>query len=360
MSLRIRALEPDLDIRPPPDMEYALPPESPDAAHKATTPRRRRRRLVVVALLIAVALLGVGALLFGTGRDCAAVAPRVASHRGFDAELDRPRGAGTLSAVSVTALLDRGVRAYDIDVFWVDDDVSSTLYVGHPASLRMLWDLPAPPLLTPIADLRAKSSGGLWSLGDLLALVRTNRARVDFVSLELKYPNDRAWRQRLGAMYAAIRDAGVADLCAIVADADAVADHASAQLEAGVRVGLHLLLRDADAPRYRDGARADANVSSTLAAGAALGVRYDALTASAALLGPGLLSEARSVPVVAWVVDDETALALAYRLRIHAVISNRPTWAMRTLERWRSDACGRGGAFGARGMLGFGARGGEG
>ena len=128
----------------------------------------------------------------------------------------------------------------------------------------------------------------------------------------------------------------------MVADNTAQAvQHQAAQRAAGVAVPLLQLHRDLDAPRGADGAP---HFNRTAAAEA--GALFGGWSVSAKLLEPGLMRAAAELrqEVAVWVVDDEAALELAWRLEVHGLVTNRPKWAQSQIESWYEEACARDGA----------------
>ena len=66
----------------------------------------------------------------------------------------------------------------------------------------------------------------------------------------------------------------------------------------------------------------------------------------AKLLEPAMMAQARRLqrPVSVWVVDDEEALELAWRLEVDGLVTNRPKWAHSQVLAWYDEACAREGA----------------
>jgi glycerophosphoryl diester phosphodiesterase len=301
-------------------------------------PRHRApiaRKLCFLALLMLVLLgLLLASMRPAAQQACLAALPRVISHRGFDVDDGAQR---TASAATVEALLQSGVHAFDLDVFWAADDARGQLFVGHPSHLRALWSLPQALVETRLYELRSRAGAPLLELGTLLELVRRRASDVAQLSLELKEPANAAWFSRLVGLYTQLAAADVADVATIVVESNAhAALHRRAQETVGTRVALHKLLRDTDAPRDAGG-RSRANLSA-LAAARALG--FDGYSVSARLLEPALVAAVQPAALSVWTVDDEPTLRTAFDLGIGAVISNRPRWALRTLAKWHRKACG--------------------
>ena len=142
---------------------------------------------------------------------CAAP-PTIYAHRGFDAA----ESARVTTTASIEALLDAGITAFDLDVFWVADDPQ--LFIGHPPSLRRLWSLDAALVNTPLRELRARADVELYPLRSLLELVGRRPAAFTQVSLELKQPEHVRWPDQLARLYSLVAAAGVGAKVALVVE----------------------------------------------------------------------------------------------------------------------------------------------
>lgn len=150
---------------------------------------RVRRRVTLLSRRHRVALCcGVAAVMYVlfsvpsyllVRRTCTRRKPRIYSHRGFDASEALYE---VTSQRSLRDLLDAGLRSFDLDLFWTLDDPEGTMFVGHPPSLRRLWQLPADLVRTPLAELRARKEVRLLSLQELLRLLTRRQRALDQVS----------------------------------------------------------------------------------------------------------------------------------------------------------------------------------
>ena len=86
---------------------------------------------------------------------------------------------------------------------------------------------------------------------------------------------------------------------------------------------------------------------TTLSIGAVeAGKLFDGWSVSVKLLEPSLMRAAteEGQPVSVWVVDDEGALELAWRLGVHGLVTNRPKWVQSQVQSWHEEACAHEGA----------------
>ena len=260
---------------------------------------------------------------------------RVVSHRGVDEDEHGPVPS-TLSQIE--RLLDDGFGSFDLDVFWAADTSVTSLFIGHPPSLRKQWHLDDEVHATPLETLQAKSQsqGGMLRLSDLLGMLARRKADVGQVSLELKFPSHPAWRHKLGLLYAQLAAHKLLDgrIAGIVLTHDEAAAHRQAQQAVGLRVPLLCVLRDNDAPVGADG-QPHANVSALRRADGT----YDGWAPSVKLLEPSLKAATGQRPLLVWTVDSEAHLRLAYLHNPHDIVSNRPRWARRTLQQWQREEC---------------------
>ena len=289
-----------------------------------------------ITLLVVLALLlfsGIRRSATTVTSTCRLTLPRVVSHRGVDED---EHGPAPSTLPKIGALIDDGIGSFDLDLFWADDGGGTTLFIGHPPSLRKMWKLADEVHATPLDTLRTRAQpDGLLRFTDLLALLARRRADVGTVSLELKFPTHPEWMRRLRMMYAQAAAHGVAQLIAgiVSSRAEAVA-HRAAQAAAGVRVPLLCILRDIDAPVGADG-EPHPNASMMRASADA----FDGWAPSWKLLEPSLLTAAQSAPLSVWSVDTEAQLRRVFTHGPKDVISNRPRWARKTLAAWQRDVC---------------------
>ena len=292
----------------------------------------RNGRIAAVAAATLILLLSQPWRRRAAPHAACAAPPTIYSHRGFDAA----ESARVTTTASIEALLDAGITAFDLDVFWVADDPQ--LFIGHPPSLRRLWSLDAALVNTPLRELRARADVELYPLRSLLELVGRRPAAFTQVSLELKQPEHVRWPDQLARLYSLVAAAGVGAKVALVVEDDVqAAAHRAAQASARggpLHVPLLLLLRDLDAPRDASGVP-HANLSALASPSA------DGFAASAKLLDAPLAdaARARGRPLCVWVVDDDASLRAAWELRVPCVITNLPTWAARRLGEWRAAEC---------------------
>jgi glycerophosphoryl diester phosphodiesterase len=299
-----------------------------------------RRALRLLALLALLAFLLATSLWSPSSAAPPCMArrvPRVVSHRGVDEDAVGPAPA---TARSVSALLDDGIGSFDVDLFWAADEYDN-LFVGHPPTMRKLLRLEDELHAVPLATLRerARPLGGLLRLSELLRLLAARRAgEIGLVSLELKYPTHATWRRRLRVLYGQVAAAGIAArIAGVVLNADQAAAHRDAQRAAGVHgVPVLCVLQDLHAAIGLDGER-HANLSELAVHAPA----FDGWSASWRLLEAPLRSAAtaRSFPLAAWTVDSEAELHRCFVRGADDVVTNRPRWARKTLERWRHDEC---------------------
>ena len=315
-----------------------MPPLSFAARRLAALAATQLGRWVALFALLALLLfssLGRYSSAGSASATCRVVVPRVVSHRGVDED---EHGPAPSTLPQIEKLLDEGFGSFDLDVFWSGDTSAASLFIGHPPSVRQLWQLGDEVHATSLATLRAKSqsTGGLLTLSDLLDVLARRRAVVGQVSLELKFPNHPAWRQKLRQMYAEIASRKLAPLVAsIVGGRVEASAHRDAQLVSSLRVPLLCVLRDIDAPVGADG-QPHANASA-LRVGRTL---YDGWAPSIKLLEPSLKDAAAPLPLLVWAVDTEAMLRRVYLHGPRDVVSNRPRWARRTLDKWQRDECG--------------------
>lgn len=316
----------------------------------ATDANRRALRLLilltVLALLLAIPMWpSPSSLEQGTSLTLDSDAPctvrhklpRVVSHRAVDE--DQAGGAAPSSAKWLRALLDAGITSFDVDLFWAADDGGAELFVGHPPSLRNMWSLAAEVNLTPLSELKQHAHpDGLLRLVDMLRILAGHRNALGQLSLELKFPSDPEWHRRLSFLYDQINAARLATHVAVVAlDATQAAAHRAAQVRAGLRVPILVVVRDNDAPVGRDGLP-HANLS--LFAHEPL---YDGWSASWKVLDAELRSAStaipgrKSKPLAVWVCDQEPELRRVWSIGAEDVVSNRALWARKLLEHWHRE-----------------------
>ena len=217
---------------------------------------------------------------------------------------------------------------------------------------------------TPLRELRERKDVRLLSLEDLLRLLGRRQRGITQVSLELKFPEHPQWPEQLARLYAQLAASGIAhkarrpapvrrrpraeprararaQIALVVDNGAQAAQHRSAQRQHGVTVELLQLHRDLDAPVGPDG-QPHFNQSLALATGAL----FDGWSVSVKLLEPAMMAQARRLqrPVSVWVVDDEEALELAWRLEVDGLVTNRPKWAHSQVLAWYDEACAREGA----------------
>lgn len=300
-------------------------------------PRRQKLALGLALGAGLWLLLSTATTLLGR-RACTRHMPLVYSHRGFDA-------AEALYDVttrrSLADLLDEGLRAFDLDLFWTLDDPEGNMFVGHPPSLRQLWQLEADLVRTPLRELQERKDVKLLPLPDLLRLLSRRQRALTQVSLELKNPEHPQWPRQLALLYEQIAASGIAHkLALVVDDASQAARHRAEQRSHNVRVELLQLHRDLGAPKGPDGAP---HFNRTLAREAR--AIFDGWSVSVKLLEPSLVAASREEarPVSVWVVDDEEALERSYRLGVHGLVTNRPKWAFSQVRAWHAEACARDG-----------------
>jgi len=297
---------------------------------------RRHRTVLCVGLTGGAWLLfSAPSYLFGQ-RPCTRSMPRIFSHRGFDASEALYE---VTSQRSLRDLLDGGLRSFDLDLFWTDHDPEGTMFVGHPPSLRRLWNLPADLVRTPLDELRSRPEVKLLSLEELLRLLKRRTRALEQVSLELKNPEHPKWPLQLSRLYALLATTGIAHKFALVAeDSRQAREHLVAQRQHGVHVTLLQLHRDMNAPRDADGLphfnRSAAAEARSLFGGWSVSVK---------LLEPSLMAAAAEAQqeVYVWVVDEEAALELAWKHSVHGLVTNRPKWAQSQVQSWYDEACAR-------------------
>lgn len=301
----------------------------------ATLPQRQKLALGFGLIAGLWLLLSTATTLFGR-RACTRRMPLVYSHRGFDAA----EGLYDVTTQrSLRDLLDEGLRAFDLDLFWTLDD--PTLFVGHPPSLKRQWRLGAELVQTPLGELRRRKGVRLLQLDELLRLLGRRQRALTQVSLELKYPEHPQWPRQLLLLYEQVAASGIAHkLALVVASAAEAARHREAQRRHNVRVELLQLHRDLGAPRSADGTL---HFNRTLAEEAR--ALFDGWSVSVKLLEPSLMAAAtqEARPVSVWVVDDEEALERSYTLGVHGLVTNRPKWAFSQVRTWHAEACARDG-----------------
>jgi len=292
-------------------------------------PRRLRVLLLTLAAAAALLYLSMRSPQTNGEQSPKCSSPRLISHRGFDQdELKAP------SAESVSALLYSGVTSFDVDLFWLSSSTAARpLFVGHPPSVRALWNLTAELPETPLEQVRASKHGKmLFSLEELLSVLRGRRKAAQQTTLELKYTDRPEWPNMLARMYADFAKSGIAEQLGVVVEGrTGAATHRAAQLAAGTRVHLFGLYRDLGAER--DGAGLPHANARALAADSSL---YDGWSASIKLLHDDLIAAAEThrKPLSVWVADSEVDLLHAWKLKVESVITNRPSWASQLMARW--------------------------
>lgn len=298
----------------------------------AQTSRRGSRLLALLATLL---LLLASSLWPGQHVDTPSMVcvrhrtPRVVSHRGVDEDAS---GAVPTTIHTVTALLESGVTSFDLDLFWAAS-AEGELYIGHPPSLRKLWQLNEDVHALPLTTLSQKAQPhGLLRLRDLLRTLAGRRRSLGLVSFELKFPDHPDWRQHLRLLYAQVAAARIStQVAGVVLDAAQAVAHREAQHAAGVRVPLLLVLRDSDAPVGLDG-EPHANMSVLAAASG-----FEGWSASWKILDSTLRRAAPKGALASWTVDTEPALRRAWSLEVDDVVTNRAAWARSQLSRWVAE-----------------------
>lgn len=287
-----------------------------------------RRACLLVLTFIVVATLLLLSTKSASLESCHS--PRLISHRGFDA--DANTGA---TAKTVASLIDQGISSFDVDLFWLSSTSpgASPLFVGHPDSLRRLWQLPLALPDTSFDELRkSEHASHLFPFEELLLVLRAHRGLTGQTTLELKYVDHPEWFSELKLMYTTIAASGIAHLLGVVVENHiGVAAHRAAQEAASTKVSLIGLHRDIGAVRDLEGLPR-VNLSA-LVADASL---YNSWTASIKLLRPGLVETTSTLgkPLSVWVADTEPELRRAWTMKVEGVITNRPIWAQRLIRQW--------------------------